>query len=88
VLLGGGAEAAAQTDAEGSGAPQLSAELDGTDLIVRVDGAEFTRYRFAPTQKYPYFWPVNGVVTGKTVTTENERAVSASPFAVFSGATG
>lgn len=74
VLLGGGAgNEAVQTGLEGPAALQLSAELDGTDLVVRVDGAEFTRYRFAPTQKYPYFWPVNGVVTGKTVTTETSE---------------
>jgi hypothetical protein len=38
-----------------------------------VDGKLFTRYKFAETQKYPYFWPVNGPASGKSVTTETSE---------------
>jgi hypothetical protein len=40
-------------------------------IIVRVNGATFTCYRFGAGQKYPYFFPVNGPVSGRSVTTES-----------------
>jgi hypothetical protein len=33
----------------------------------------FTCYKFAGSQKYPYFWPVNGPLTGKSITTETSE---------------
>ena len=29
-------------------------------IRVTVDGTVFTEYKYAETQKYPYFYPVNG----------------------------
>lgn len=45
------------------------------DKLIRVDvaGKTFTCYKFAPDQKYPYFYPVNGPLTGKGVTTETSQ---------------
>ena len=38
---------------------------------MRVDDRTFTCYRFGAGQKYPYFYPVNGPVSGVSVTTES-----------------
>ena len=51
----------------------LSAAQNGEQVDVLVDGALFTSYKFSPEQKYPYFWPVIGPVSGKTVTTETSE---------------
>jgi len=53
--------------------PQLSSRLDKKHhrLTVLVDSEPFTCYRYAPDQKYPYFWPVNGPASGLSVTTES-----------------
>lgn len=51
----------------------LTAELSGDRVDVTVDGVLFTAYKFADSQKYPYFWPVNGPISGKTVTTESSE---------------
>ncbi len=49
----------------------MSAEKLDDRIIVRVDGETFTCYRFGAGQKYPYFYPVNGPVSGRSVTTES-----------------
>lgn len=51
-------------------AAELAATLDGTQINITVGGTLFTAYKFADTQKYPWFWPVTGPVSGKSVTTE------------------
>ena len=51
-------------------AGELAATLEGTQVNVSVDGKLFTAYKFADSQKYPYFWPVMGPASGKSVTTE------------------
>jgi hypothetical protein len=56
-----------------SAACALEATLESTQVRVTVDGALFTCYKFAPEQKYPYFWPVNGPKTGRSVTTETSE---------------
>ena len=52
---------------------QMGAALEGDQVSVTVDGKLFTAYKFADSQKYPYFWPVNGPVSGKSVTTETSE---------------
>ena len=52
-------------------APRLSVERLDDRVIVRVDDRTFTCYRFGAGQKYPYFYPVNGPVSGVSVTTES-----------------
>jgi len=49
----------------------LSAELQDDMIIIRIDGKTFTCYRFGEGQKYPYFYPVNGPLSGISVTTES-----------------
>jgi hypothetical protein len=40
-------------------------------ILVRVEDRVFTTYRFGAGQKYPYFYPVNGPLSGVSVTTES-----------------
>lgn len=58
--------------ADGARAPQVTARLeaDRMRVVVDVDGKRFTCYKYGSLQKYPYFWPVNGPTSGKSVTTE------------------
>jgi len=51
----------------------LSAEQAGSRVIVRVGDDEFTQYKFDSAQKYPYFWPINGPRSGRSVTTESSQ---------------
>ena len=51
--------------------PALSAQRLDDRIIVRVDDRTFTCYRFGAGQKYPYFYPVNGPLSGVSVTTES-----------------
>lgn len=52
---------------------QLEARLEADKVVVTVNGQLFTCYKFADTQKYPYFWPVNGPASGQSVTTETSE---------------
>lgn len=52
-------------------APELKAQQADHQIEVYVGDALFTAYKYNRDQKYPYFWPVNGPVTGKSVTTES-----------------
>lgn len=49
----------------------MGAEVLDDRIIVRVNDETFTCYRFGAGQKYPYFFPVNGPVSGRSVTTES-----------------
>lgn len=51
----------------------VTAKLEKDKVVVTVAGKLFTCYKFAPLQKYPYFWPVNGPASGKSVTTESSQ---------------
>jgi hypothetical protein len=64
------AQAPAPTEPAAS-APRLSAERFDDRIVVRVDERTFTCYRFGAGQKYPYFYPVNGPLSGVSVTTES-----------------
>lgn len=63
----------AARDAAAQEAQLLTAALNGEQVDVSVNGVLFTSYTFSPGQKYPYFWPVMGPVSGKTVTTETSE---------------
>ncbi|NIA12541.1 MAG: hypothetical protein GWP08_00575 [Nitrospiraceae bacterium] len=55
-------------------APQeLALSLRDDRVDVTVDGKLFTSYKFPHTQKYPYFFPVNGPASGESVTTETSE---------------
>ncbi len=49
----------------------MSAERLDDRWIIRVNDQTFTVYRFGSGQKYPYFFPVNGPLSGLSVTTES-----------------
>jgi len=51
----------------------LEAEMEGKQVVVTVAGKPFTAYKFEDSQKYPYFFPVNGPVSGQSVTTETSE---------------
>jgi len=64
------------------GPQEVSARLDKDQVQVFVAGKLFTCYKFAASglsrasrsnEKYPYFWPVNGPASGKSVTTETSE---------------
>ncbi|MEJ2700981.1 MAG: PmoA family protein [Sedimentisphaerales bacterium] len=52
---------------------KLTATLEKDKIAVAIDGKLFTCYKFAADQKYPYFWPVNGPASGKSITTETSE---------------
>ncbi len=49
----------------------MSAERLDDRIIVRLNDQTLTCYRFGSGQKYPYFYPVNGPVSGLPLTTES-----------------
>lgn len=51
----------------------MSAAAKDDRVEVSVAGKPFTAYKFAATQKYPYFYPVNGPRSGQSVTTESSE---------------
>jgi hypothetical protein len=65
IAPAGRAQSGAVTETAG-----VQAERLDDRIIVRVSGETFTCYRFGAGQKYPYFFPVNGPSTGRSVTTE------------------
>jgi len=52
---------------------RLEARLEQDRLDVFAGDALVTSYRFAAGQKYPWFWPVVGPVSGESVTTETSE---------------
>jgi hypothetical protein len=53
------------------GADKLTAYQDGPQVWVRWNNAQLTGYRAHATQKYPYFFPLAGPLTGLSLTTES-----------------
>jgi hypothetical protein len=51
----------------------LSAEVREDRIVVRVEGQVFTEYLFSSEEKYPYFFPVNGPLSGRSVTTRRSE---------------
>jgi len=51
----------------------LEVEQTSSTIAVRVGGNLFTTYRFSPSQKYPYFWPVCGPISNRSLTTESSQ---------------
>jgi hypothetical protein len=54
-------------------AGKVEAKLEKSQVVVTVGGQVFTCYKFDAAQKYPYFWPVNGPASGKSITTETSE---------------
>ncbi len=53
--------------------PVLSAQKSDDAIAVTVGGKPFTTYRFANGQKYPYFFPVCGPRSDRSLTTESSE---------------
>jgi len=47
---------------------KISAEKVGSKIHVTIDGRFFTTYIFSDDEKYPFFYPVNGPLSGGSVT--------------------
>ncbi len=54
-------------------AGKVEAKMEKNQVVVTVGGQVFTCYKFDTAQKYPYFWPVNGPASGKSITTETSE---------------
>lgn len=52
---------------------EVTAVKTNTGVQVFVDGNLFTQYKTGDDQKYPYFYPVNGPSSGKSITTESSE---------------
>ncbi|MBN2315795.1 MAG: PmoA family protein [Sedimentisphaerales bacterium] len=52
---------------------KVTAKIEKDQVAVTIDGTLFTCYKFSTSQKYPYFWPVNGPVSGQSITTETSE---------------
>jgi hypothetical protein len=52
---------------------KVTAKLEKDQIAVSINGKLFTCYKFADSQKYPYLWPVNGPLSGKSITTETSE---------------
>jgi hypothetical protein len=50
---------------------RLSAKIVDEQVVVEVGGGIFTCYKFSPDLKKPYLFPVNGPVSGESVTAES-----------------
>ncbi|MFP4172519.1 MAG: PmoA family protein [Candidatus Hydrogenedentota bacterium] len=60
--------ALASVTAAGQEAQSVGASMEDDQIVVTVDGEEFTAYKFGEEHKYPFFYPVNGPATGESVT--------------------
>jgi len=49
-------------------AAKITAEKVGSKINVTIDNKYFTSYIFSGDEKYPFFYPVNGPVSGGSVT--------------------
>jgi hypothetical protein len=52
---------------------KVEAKIAKKQVEVTVGGQLFTCYKFDSSQKYPYFWPVNGPASGQSITTETSE---------------
>ena len=72
ALLGAVANTTILAPAQAAGG-DMQAKVEDDKVVITVDGRPFTCYKFGHSQKYPYFWPVNGPVSGKSITTETSE---------------
>jgi hypothetical protein len=49
-------------------AAKITAAKVGSKINVTIDGKYFTSYIFSEDEKYPFFYPVNGPLSGGSVT--------------------
>jgi hypothetical protein len=75
LLIGIGACSLAPAEFENAqtGPQEVTAKLEKNHIAVTVGGKLFTCYKFETSGKYPYFWPVNGPASDKSITTETSE---------------
>jgi len=73
IVIGACSLAPEEFDNAQKGPQKVTAKLEKNHIAVTVRGKPFTCYKFDPSQKYPYFWPVNGPASGKSLTTETSQ---------------
>ena len=66
-----------------AGAENLTHYQIGPHIWLRWNNEPLTCYRAHPTQKYPYFYPLTGPLSGLSLTSESAHSVAAPPVAVF-----
>jgi hypothetical protein len=71
LSVGFGTAVAYGADQAADGPLAVRASLEKDGIVVRVGGQVFTVYRFGDDLKYPHFYPVNGPLTGQSVTAVN-----------------
>jgi len=62
-----------QAEVAGASSQSLGAAVEEKRIAVYVDGELFTAYEFGDHHKYPFFYPVAGPATGKSVTTWDQE---------------
>lgn len=63
-----------RASAQNAAAPlPVQAQVREHGVDVEIGGKPFTTYKKSPDQKYPYFHPVNGPLSGASVTTETSE---------------
>ncbi len=74
IFIGACSSTPAEFGANAQTGPQnVTAKLGKNHIAVTVGGELFTCYKFEASQKYPYFWPVNGPASDMSVTTETSE---------------
>ena len=74
IVIGACSLARQQFDTKAQTGPQkVTAKLERNHIAVTVGGKPFTCYKFEKSQKYPYFWPVNGPASGRSITIETSQ---------------
>ena len=54
-------------------AQSVNAYVESDQITVIINGEEFTSYLFGQEHKYPFFYPVNGPLSGRSVTTWDQE---------------
>ena len=49
------------------------ASMEADRISVKINGEDFTSYLFSPEHKYPFYYPVNGPLSGQSVTTWDQE---------------
>jgi hypothetical protein len=74
LVIGACSLSPAKYDSRAQTGPQkVTAKLEKNHVEVTVGGKLFTHYKFDTSLKYPYFWPVCGPASNKSVTTETSE---------------
>ena len=73
IVIGACSLAPTEFENAQTGPQEVTAKLEKNHIAVTVGGKLFTCYKFEASQKYPYFWPVNGPASGSSVTTETSE---------------